>query len=53
MTVSGALGAFTLNIPFAAVYAALNYDSKINDATSHEVKVLKTAAVNNYLVSVW
>lgn len=38
---SGATATFTVNIPFNPVYAALNYDSKINDATSHEVKVIK------------
>jgi hypothetical protein len=39
---SGAIGTFTVNIPYIPVYQALNYDSKINDATSTEIKTLKT-----------
>ena len=38
---SGAGNTFTINIPFMPIYAALNYDSKINDASSHEVKTIK------------
>lgn len=38
---SGATNSFSVNIPFQAVYAALNYDSKISDASSHEVKAIK------------
>lgn len=45
---SGATNTFTINIPYNPVYCALNYDSKINDATSHEVKIFKTAANHNY-----
>ncbi|MDP3556607.1 MAG: M1 family aminopeptidase [Bacteroidota bacterium] len=46
VTMSGATGIFTVNIPFNPVYSALNYDSKIGDATSHEIKTMKT--VNNF-----
>jgi hypothetical protein len=45
---SGATNSFTVNIPFLPVYCGLNYDSKINDATSHEVKVIKTVGNNTY-----
>jgi aminopeptidase N len=41
VTMSGAIGTFTVNIPYVPVYQALNYDSKINDATSTEIKTLK------------
>lgn len=40
---SGSVSSFTVNVPFAPVYCALNYDSKIGDATSFESKVIKTA----------
>lgn len=42
VTMSGAIGTFTVNIPYIPVYQALNYESKINDATSTEIKTLKT-----------
>lgn len=45
ITMSGANATFTVNVPYSAIYCGLNYDSKINDATSHEVKVIK--AVSN------
>ena len=48
ITASGAQSSFSLSIPFAPVYCALNYDSKINDAISQEMKILKTASVNNF-----
>jgi hypothetical protein len=41
VTMSGATATFTVNIPFNAVYCALNFDSKISDATSFENKVIK------------
>ncbi|MGZ4089148.1 MAG: M1 family aminopeptidase [Bacteroidia bacterium] len=41
---SGATMTFTVNIPYTPVYAALNYDSKISDATSSEVKVVKSVS---------
>ncbi len=46
--VNGAVSSATVSVPFLPVYAALNYDAKINDATSHETKILKTLAVNNF-----
>jgi len=48
VTASGALNVFTVAVPFTPVYCALNFDNKINDATSSEWKVLKTAAANNF-----
>jgi len=40
---SGTNTTFTVNIPFSAVYCSLNFDSKINDATSFEYKTVKLA----------
>jgi aminopeptidase N len=48
---SGAVSSATVNVPYNAVYAALNYDDKISDATSHEVKILKTTAVTNFTLA--
>jgi hypothetical protein len=45
---SGSSNTFTVNIPFNPVYCALNYDSKINDATSHETKIIKSVSNYNY-----
>lgn len=45
---SGATGNFTVNIPYSPVYHALNYDSKISDATSHEVKIIKAPVYLNW-----
>ncbi len=44
ITMSGAANLFTVNLPFTPVYYAINYDSKINDASSHEIKVIKSAS---------
>jgi hypothetical protein len=50
ITVSGSGGTSTFTLNFQPVYCALNYDSKINDATSHEVKVIKSnGAINSTL----
>ncbi|MCW3077813.1 MAG: aminopeptidase [Bacteroidetes bacterium] len=40
--ITGASATFTVNIPFNAVYCALNYGSKISDATSFQSIVFKT-----------
>lgn len=48
VTLSGASSVFTINLNFNPVYTALNYDSKINDASSHEVKVIKTNSSSNW-----
>jgi aminopeptidase N len=45
---SGATGNFTVNIPYNAVYCALNYDSKISDATSFENKTIKNIGNLNW-----
>lgn len=43
VTMNGALQTFSVNVPFNPVYCALNYDSKISDATSFENKTVKSA----------
>jgi aminopeptidase N len=48
VTMSGASATFTVGIPASAVYCALNYDSKISDATSFETKTIKTASSFNW-----
>ncbi|MBA2611898.1 MAG: T9SS type A sorting domain-containing protein [Bacteroidetes bacterium] len=48
VTMNGATGTFTVNIPYNPVYSALNYDSKIGDATSHEYKTIKIVTNVNY-----
>ncbi len=45
---SGAAAQFTVNLPYNAVYCALNYDSKIGDASSHESKVIKSVSNLTY-----
>lgn len=40
---SGATQSFTLNNVNGSIYCALNYDGKINDATSHETRIIKSA----------
>lgn len=42
VVMNGAAQTFTINVPYNAVYCALNYDSKLSDATSHEIKSIKT-----------
>lgn len=51
VTMSGASSTFTLNIPYSPVYCALNYDSKISDATSFENKTIKSAININFPLS--
>src|SRR5207253_3215584 len=41
MVMSGSASTFTVTIPFQPVYCALNFDSKISDATSHEWREIK------------
>jgi len=48
VVMSGAIQNFTVNLPFTPVYAALNYNTKINDATSHEYKVIKSTGTVSY-----
>lgn len=49
VTMSAASGNFTVTgLPFTPVYHALNYDSKIGDATSHEYKTIKIVTNYNY-----
>jgi hypothetical protein len=50
IVLSGANNAFTVNIPYTPVYYALNYDDKISDATSHEVKTIKAAGNVSYII---
>ena len=46
MTVATAT--FTVNIPYSSNYCALNYDHKIGDATSSDVKTIKVMGPNYY-----
>lgn len=48
LVMSGAHMTFTVTVPYEAVYCALNYDSKIGDATSHENKTIKTTGNFTY-----
>lgn len=48
LVMSGAHMTFTVTVPYEAVYCALNYDSKIGDATSHESKTIKTISNITY-----
>jgi hypothetical protein len=50
IVMSGATGSFTVSLPFTPAFYALNYDSKISDASSHEAKVIKTVSNVNYLL---
>jgi len=49
-TMSGATGTFSVTLPFSPAMYALNYDAKISDASSHEARVIKSAANQNYLL---
>ncbi|MBL7931188.1 MAG: T9SS type A sorting domain-containing protein [Bacteroidia bacterium] len=51
VVMSGATASFTVNIPFTPQYCAVNHDGKINDATSAEVKTIKTAANISYSIA--
>lgn len=52
LTMTGASATFTLsNISYSPVYAALNYDSKISDATSFETKRIRTAGPHNFALA--
>src|SRR5205823_5486340 len=48
VTLSGSSGSFSHTLNFNPVYSALNYDSKISDATSHEFRTLKTTSTISY-----
>ncbi len=48
--VSGATSSATVTLPFTPAMYALNFDSKISDATSHEAKSIKAAGTNNYVL---
>jgi len=47
---SGQSQTFTLSLPYAPVYTALNYDSRISDASSHEYKTIKSAGTVQYVL---
>ncbi|MCC6369854.1 MAG: T9SS type A sorting domain-containing protein [Bacteroidia bacterium] len=51
VVLSGATGIFSINLPFTPIMYALNYESKISDATSHEAKVIKATGNFNYALS--
>ena len=40
---SGATQSFSVNVPFNPVYTALNFEGEINDATTFETNVIKSA----------
>lgn len=48
ISMSGAVGVFTLQTAIAPLYAGINVDSKISDAISSEYKTIKTNASINY-----
>ena len=49
VNVSGSTGVYTIApIPFVPVMVSLNYDSKLSDASSHEVKVIKSTGNQAY-----
>jgi hypothetical protein len=45
---NGGSATFTVNLPFQPVLYSLNFDSKIGDATSHEVKTIKNNGMLTY-----
>src|SRR5690606_22590612 len=47
-TMSGAVATFTFLLPFQPVYCALNFDSRISDATSHDSHNIKAAGPVNF-----
>jgi aminopeptidase N len=47
-TMNGPAATFTFSLPFQPVYCALNYDSKVSDASSHEVKKISSNSVLSY-----
>jgi hypothetical protein len=50
IVMSGATSTFTVNIPYSPIYCALNYDAKISDATSHEMKIIAAAGNVSYTI---
>jgi hypothetical protein len=50
VTIPGQTAVFYLSLPFTPVYCALNYDSRIGDATSHEYTSIKSAGVKGFLL---
>ena len=51
VVMSGASKTFTLPVPYLPAYIALNYDTKISDATSHEYKTIKAPGAFQYNLS--
>ncbi len=50
VTVSGSSSTSNFTLNFQPIYFALNYDSKINDASSHEVRIIKNiGSINSTL----
>jgi aminopeptidase N len=47
-TMSGAAQSFTTILNFNPVYSAINYDSKISDGITSEIKTMKANTVYNY-----
>lgn len=47
-TMNGSSALFTFSLTFQPAYCALNYDSKISDATSHDAKYIKNPGMVNF-----
>lgn len=45
---NGATNSFTLSLPFNPIYTALNFNGLLNDASSHEYKIIKSTGYLNY-----
>jgi hypothetical protein len=51
LVMSGAKNSYTFTLPFSPGYTALNYDSKIFDAVSSEVRTIKTVATIGFTLA--
>lgn len=48
VTMSGKAAAFTVQVPFQAKFAAVNYNQKLCDAVSSETQIIKTTGLHNF-----
>jgi aminopeptidase N len=48
VVMSGATQSFTMVVPYQAAYTSLNFDGKINDASSHEYRTIKTTGYHYF-----
>lgn len=49
VTMSGGTQSFSITLPFLPEYASLNYDGRINDATTHEHRTIKATGYQNFI----